>query len=129
LTLVWRVERFSLVGIAYIFCASQRKALKSQDLTYTDTVYSYLSNFFRIPMGEVKQTVIPNYMKFVLGGCAGMAATMCVQPLDLIKTRMQMSGVGVGHSGYRNSFHALTSVISNEGFFSIYSGYVLLVWF
>ncbi|KAF8570927.1 hypothetical protein P879_04385 [Paragonimus westermani] len=51
-----------------------------------------------------------------------MAATMCVQPLDLIKTRMQMSGVGVGHSGYRNSFHALTSVISNEGFFSIYSG-------
>lgn len=74
-------------------------------------------------MAEVaKPTVIPNHMKFVLGGCAGMAATVCVQPLDLVKTRMQMSGVGSGKSAYRNTFHALSSIISNEGFFAIYSG-------
>ena len=27
---------------------------------------------------------------YVLGGCAGIMATTCVQPLDLIKTRMQL---------------------------------------
>ncbi|KAA0194218.1 Mitochondrial 2-oxoglutarate/malate carrier protein [Fasciolopsis buskii] len=61
-------------------------------------------------------------MKFILGGCAGMSATVCVQPLDLVKNRMQMSGVGASASGYRNSFHALSSIIASEGFFAVYSG-------
>ncbi|OON20824.1 hypothetical protein X801_03290, partial [Opisthorchis viverrini] len=30
--------------------------------------------------------------------------------------------VGSGKSAYRNTFHALSSIISNEGFFAIYSG-------
>ncbi|CAL8069213.1 unnamed protein product [Calicophoron daubneyi] len=65
---------------------------------------------------------IPHYMKFILGGCAGMTATACVQPFDLVKNRMQMSGIGVATSPYRSSFHALTSIISNEGFLAVYSG-------
>ncbi|TPP63761.1 MItochondrial Solute Carrier [Fasciola gigantica] len=73
-------------------------------------------------MADTKQTIIPNYMKFILGGCAGMSATVCVQPLDLVKNRMQMSGVGVSASVYRNSFHALSSIVANEGLFAVYSG-------
>ena len=35
---------------------------------------------------------IPGYIKFLFGGSAGMAATLFVQPLDLVKNRMQLSG-------------------------------------
>ncbi len=37
---------------------------------------------------------IPNGIKFLYGGLAGMGATVVVQPLDLIKNRMQMAGAG-----------------------------------
>ncbi|VDK41219.1 unnamed protein product, partial [Gongylonema pulchrum] len=36
---------------------------------------------------------IPNGVKFLLGGSAGMGATLFVQPLDLVKNRMQLSGL------------------------------------
>jgi len=65
---------------------------------------------------------IPNYIKFVLGGLAGMGATCFVQPLDLVKTRMQLSGEGGTAKLYRNSFHALTSILKNEGVSGIYTG-------
>uniref|UniRef100_A0A0N5ATW8 Mitochondrial 2-oxoglutarate/malate carrier protein n=1 Tax=Syphacia muris TaxID=451379 RepID=A0A0N5ATW8_9BILA len=64
---------------------------------------------------------IPNKVKFVFGGLAGMSATLFVQPLDLVKNRMQMSGLG-GEKEYRSSFHLLRSVIANEGIFAIYNG-------
>lgn len=51
-----------------------------------------------------------------------MAATMVVQPLDLLKNRMQLSGVGKATKEYRNSFHALQSIIKNEGVFALYTG-------
>uniref|UniRef100_A0A914ZLP0 Mitochondrial 2-oxoglutarate/malate carrier protein n=2 Tax=Parascaris univalens TaxID=6257 RepID=A0A914ZLP0_PARUN len=64
---------------------------------------------------------IPNAVKFVLGGSAGMAATCVVQPLDLVKNRMQLSGL-TGTKEYRSSFHALRSVIANEGLLAVYNG-------
>ncbi|CAI2722644.1 unnamed protein product [Schistosoma spindalis] len=71
---------------------------------------------------EKKKAEIPPTMKFVLGGTSGMCASVCVQPLDLVKNRMQMSGIGSATSGQRNSLQVLMSVIKNEGFFAIYSG-------
>ncbi|CAI2347273.1 unnamed protein product [Caenorhabditis sp. 36 PRJEB53466] len=64
---------------------------------------------------------IPNPVKFAFGGIAGMGATLVVQPLDLVKNRMQLSGT-TGKKEYRSSFHALASIIKNEGFFAIYNG-------
>lgn len=72
------------------------------------------------PPAAAKQ--IPSGMKFVLGGLAGMGATCIVQPLDLVKTRMQISGVGGAAKEYKNSFHCLTTVISKEGPLAIYRG-------
>jgi len=69
-----------------------------------------------------KQKQIPNYAKFVMGGLAGMGATMFVQPLDLVKNRMQLSGEGGTAKLYRNSFHAITSILKNEGLMGIYTG-------
>lgn len=65
---------------------------------------------------------LPNGMKFVIGGSSGMTATCFVQPLDLIKTRMQISGVGSATKEYSSSFHAAKSIVAKEGFFSLYNG-------
>lgn len=64
---------------------------------------------------------MPSYMKFVLGGAAGMAATCVVQPLDLVKTRMQTQGTG-SQREYKNSFHCIQTVIRKEGPLAIYTG-------
>lgn len=69
-----------------------------------------------------KAKQIPNYAKFVMGGLAGMAATVFVQPLDLVKNRMQLSGEGGGSKLYKNSFDAVTSILKNEGVSGIYTG-------
>ncbi|XP_039756613.1 mitochondrial 2-oxoglutarate/malate carrier protein-like [Pararge aegeria] len=63
-----------------------------------------------------KERYIPNGLKFAFGGLAGMAATCVVQPLDLIKTRMQLSGSG------RTSFAVAGEIVAREGFFSLYTG-------
>ncbi|XP_022665970.1 mitochondrial 2-oxoglutarate/malate carrier protein-like [Varroa destructor] len=65
---------------------------------------------------------IPRSVKFILGGSAGMAATLFVQPLDLIKNRMQLSGEGGVAKEHKTSFHAFRSIVKNEGLFGLYTG-------
>lgn len=52
-----------------------------------------------------------------------MGATVFVQPLDLVKNRMQLSGQGTKAREYKTSFHALFSILRNEGVGGIYTGY------
>uniref|UniRef100_A0A3P8Z2I8 Mitochondrial 2-oxoglutarate/malate carrier protein n=1 Tax=Esox lucius TaxID=8010 RepID=A0A3P8Z2I8_ESOLU len=52
----------------------------------------------------------------------GMGATVFVQPLDLVKNRMQLSGQGGKVREYKTSFHALASILKNEGLGGIYTG-------
>jgi len=65
---------------------------------------------------------IPNVFKFANGGLAGMGATMFVQPLDLIKTRMQLGGEGGAKKAYNNSFHAAQTIFKTEGLSGLYNG-------
>ncbi|XP_065060805.1 mitochondrial 2-oxoglutarate/malate carrier protein-like isoform X2 [Rhopilema esculentum] len=51
-----------------------------------------------------------------------MLATCFVQPLDLVKTRMQMSGVGGTSKTHKTSFHAVYNIIKAEGVFGVYNG-------
>lgn len=51
-----------------------------------------------------------------------MLSTCVTQPLDLLKNRMQLSGVGSATKEYKTSFHAIKSIVSNEGFFTLYNG-------
>eukprot|EP00057_Strongylocentrotus_purpuratus_P029206 XP_011683680.1 PREDICTED: mitochondrial 2-oxoglutarate/malate carrier protein [Strongylocentrotus purpuratus] len=71
---------------------------------------------------NAKQTPIPNAIKFLFGGTAGMAATVFVQPLDLVKNRMQMSGEGGGAKAHKTSVHAIKSIIKEEGALGLYNG-------
>jgi solute carrier family 25 oxoglutarate transporter 11 len=61
-------------------------------------------------------------MQFLFGGLSGMLATCVVQPLDLVKTRMQLSGVGGGAKTHKTSFHAMASIARTEGPSSLYKG-------
>lgn len=47
-----------------------------------------------------------------------MLATIFVQPLDLIKNRMQLSKT----KEYKTSFHAFRGIVVKEGFFALYNG-------
>ncbi|GMR39859.1 hypothetical protein PMAYCL1PPCAC_10054, partial [Pristionchus mayeri] len=73
----------------------------------------------RIKLGDAAH--IPNGVKFLFGGTAGMCSTLIVQPLDLVKNRMQLSGLS-GKREYRSSLHAFTSIIKNEGVRTVYTG-------
>ncbi|PIO74816.1 hypothetical protein TELCIR_03163 [Teladorsagia circumcincta] len=50
-----------------------------------------------------------------------MAATCFVQPLDLVKNRMQLAGKS-GQKKFKSSFHALSSIVRNEGVLELYNG-------
>lgn len=71
---------------------------------------------------STKGPVVPKSIKFLFGGTAGMAATLFVQPLDLVKNRMQLSGEGGGVREHKTSFHAIRSILKNEGVSGIYTG-------
>lgn len=51
-----------------------------------------------------------------------MGATCFVQPLDLVKNRMQLSGAGGGAKEYKTSFHAIKGIMQKEGIIGMYSG-------
>nr|XP_005997952.1 PREDICTED: mitochondrial 2-oxoglutarate/malate carrier protein [Latimeria chalumnae] len=51
-----------------------------------------------------------------------MGATFFVQPLDLVKNRMQLSGEGARTREYKTSFHAVGSILKQEGIGGIYTG-------
>ncbi|XP_018327975.2 mitochondrial 2-oxoglutarate/malate carrier protein-like [Agrilus planipennis] len=69
-------------------------------------------------MAQTEAKKMPNYIKFVFGGAAGMGATLFVQPLDLVKNRMQLQKSKEKVS----SFKVMTNVIKNEGIFALYGG-------
>ena len=56
---------------------------------------------------------------FAIGGCAGVVTVYVTMPLDTVKTRMQSLA---SRSEYKNSFHCFSRIITEEGFFSLWSG-------
>jgi solute carrier family 25 oxoglutarate transporter 11 len=56
---------------------------------------------------------------FVTGSMSGMFATCCIQPMDMIKVRVQL---GAAEGGATSPFTIATTMIKEEGFLSLYSG-------
>uniref|UniRef100_A0A1B6MJG6 Mitochondrial 2-oxoglutarate/malate carrier protein n=2 Tax=Graphocephala atropunctata TaxID=36148 RepID=A0A1B6MJG6_9HEMI len=69
-----------------------------------------------------KDQVIPGYMRFVIGGVAGVCATTIIQPLDVLKNRMQLSGEGGKKRDHSNTFQAFRNIIAKEGPRGLYQG-------
>ena len=74
-----------------------------------------------MPSDETHRAV-PNHAQFLMGGAAGMAAQFLVQPSDLVKTRMQMSGVAGVRKTHKTAIHAFIHIIRKEGVFAVYDG-------
>lgn len=70
-------------------------------------------------MSEKKK---PVYIQYLFGGLSGIGATCVVQPLDLVKTRMQISGMGGAAKEYNNTFDAIGKIVKREGTLALYKG-------
>lgn len=51
-----------------------------------------------------------------------MGATVVVQPLDLVKTRLQISGQGGTAKEFNGALDAISKIVKREGFSSLYKG-------
>merc|ERR1712183_683722 len=67
---------------------------------------------------QQKPKTVPNPVKFAFGGLAGMGATCFVQPLDLVKNRMQMSTPGQ----FSSAFDCVRQIVAKEGAAKLYTG-------
>jgi len=64
-----------------------------------------------------------NYLEpFVFGGLSGMIATCCIQPIDMVKVRIQLLGEGGKGVTGSNPITIARERIRNEGVTALYSG-------
>ncbi|KAG8532821.1 putative mitochondrial 2-oxoglutarate/malate carrier protein [Bacidia gigantensis] len=62
-------------------------------------------------------------LPFLNGGLAGMAATTCIQPIDMVKVRLQLAGEGGKSAGPRATPISVTREIIAAGkFMDLYTG-------
>ncbi|GAB7356578.1 hypothetical protein MBLNU459_g7311t1 [Dothideomycetes sp. NU459] len=61
-------------------------------------------------------------LPFIIGGSSGMVATTCIQPIDMVKVRLQLVGEGA-KDGFRASpLSTAREIIAQGGILSLYSG-------
>lgn len=65
----------------------------------------------------MSQGVYGSIYPFAAGGTAACMATCCIQPLDLVKVRMQLGG-----GATTNPIAMAKQIIAEDGFFSMYRG-------
>lgn len=61
-------------------------------------------------------------LPFVNGGAAGMVATTCIQPIDMIKVRLQLAGEGVKTGPKPTPLGVARDVIAAGKFMDLYTG-------
>lgn len=66
----------------------------------------------------VPKKTIPPYMKAVSGSLGGVVEACCLQPIDVIKTRLQLDTIGT----YRGIIHCGATVSRTEGVRALWKG-------
>lgn len=59
---------------------------------------------------------------FAFGGLSGMFATCCIQPIDMVKVRIQLMGEGGKSNVSANPFAVGAKIVREDGFLSLYRG-------
>ena len=71
--------------------------------------------------------------EFVMGGLGACCAGVITNPLEVVKTRIQLQGElrSRGHYmvHYRNVFHAFYAIAANEGMGALQKGLVPALWY
>uniref|UniRef100_A0A7N0VGA2 Uncharacterized protein n=1 Tax=Kalanchoe fedtschenkoi TaxID=63787 RepID=A0A7N0VGA2_KALFE len=65
-----------------------------------------------------KKAAIPPYMKAISGSLGGIVEASCLQPIDVIKTRLQLDRSGA----YKGIVHCGTTVARTEGVRALWKG-------
>lgn len=68
--------------------------------------------------GDSGQRTIPPYMKAVSGSLGGIMEACCLQPIDVIKTRLQLDNAGA----YKGILHCGSTVARTEGVRALWKG-------
>lgn len=67
---------------------------------------------------EKSQKSIPPYVKAVAGSIGGVMEACCLQPIDVIKTRLQLDRSGA----YKGIIHCGTTIVRTEGVRALWKG-------
>eukprot|EP00485_Elphidium_margaritaceum_P000999 CAMPEP_0202693258 /NCGR_PEP_ID=MMETSP1385-20130828/7422_1 /ASSEMBLY_ACC=CAM_ASM_000861 /TAXON_ID=933848 /ORGANISM="Elphidium margaritaceum" /LENGTH=313 /DNA_ID=CAMNT_0049348913 /DNA_START=96 /DNA_END=1037 /DNA_ORIENTATION=+ len=59
---------------------------------------------------------------FLIGGISGSSATCCIQPIDMVKVRIQLQGEGTGANVTTNPLSIGRRIIAEEGVAALYRG-------
>ncbi|CAM6004367.1 unnamed protein product [Sphagnum balticum] len=97
-----------------VICVAPSKAI---ELFPYDFVKAYLSPKDGTPGKLAFLLVSP-----IAGSCAGISSTVCMYPLELLKTRLTIQP-----DEYRGILHALWRIVSEEGVLELYQGLALSV--
>jgi len=82
----------------------------------------------RLKNEQSEQARIPAAVRLAAGGIAGIIATTAVQPLQLIRRRMQVDTTTNGTPKYRSTWHAFKEIYRHEGIRGgLFKG-LLLTW-
>lgn len=76
---------------------------------------------FALPSFDVKfdSPILSACKPFLIGSASGCFATICIQPMDMVKTRIQLSAAS---GGATNPLLITSQLIRNEGVAGLYSG-------
>ncbi|KAI7730811.1 hypothetical protein M8C21_027742 [Ambrosia artemisiifolia] len=67
---------------------------------------------------ERKAVIIPAYIKALSGSVGGVVEASCLQPMDVIKTRLQLDRTGT----YKGILHCGTTTVKTEGVRALWKG-------
>ncbi|KAH9890151.1 mitochondrial carrier domain-containing protein [Xylariomycetidae sp. FL2044] len=81
----------------------------------TETVAAVKSDFLHTP---IMRTALP----FINGGLAGMVATTVIQPIDMIKVRLQLAGEGVATGPKPTPISVTKEILAQGKFRDLYTG-------
>ncbi|KAK1377393.1 mitochondrial succinate-fumarate transporter 1 [Heracleum sosnowskyi] len=70
------------------------------------------------PTDSSKPLPIPPYMKAISGSIGGIVEASCLQPIDVIKTRLQLDRSG----SYKGIYHCGSTVVKSEGVRALWKG-------
>lgn len=65
-----------------------------------------------------KKKTIPPYMKAISGSLGGVVEASCLQPIDVIKTRLQLDRTG----SYKGIIHCGSTIVNKEGVRALWKG-------
>ncbi|KAK2196703.1 bifunctional Mitochondrial substrate-solute carrier/Mitochondrial carrier domain superfamily [Babesia duncani] len=69
---------------------------------------------------EPSKTYVQPFLPFAIGGISGSLATLCIQPVDMIKVKHQLNAAC--NQRKLSTINMVKTIVHNEGFLSLYKG-------